>query len=153
MQQGLGQHRWRLIGICALFGALSVTLAGCGKGEVGGDKLVPVAGKVTVNGKPLTTGPVTFHPDTAKGNNTPHIPVGALDAEGNYKLASATKGGAPLGWYKVTVTAQGPADEKDPYAPPKYLINPKFADVQTSGLAVEVVEKPAPGAYDLKVTK
>jgi hypothetical protein len=152
MHQRLGQHRLRLIGIVGLL-ALNVTLAGCSKSAGDGEKLVAVAGKVTVSGNPLTSGAVTFHPDTAKGNNTQHIPVGTLDAEGNYKLASATKSGAPLGWYKVTVTAQQPIDEKNPYAPPKHLINPKFGDVRTSGLAVQVVESAAPGVYDLKVTK
>jgi hypothetical protein len=148
MQQRL---RRRLIGIVGLFGVFGATLAGCGKGA--GEGLVPVAGKVTVDGKPLGTGAVTFHPDAAKGNTTPHVPVGMLDDQGNYKLMSGSREGAPPGWYKVTVTAQEPPDEKNPYAPPKSLINPKFGDVQTSGLAVQVVENPAPGVYDFKVTK
>ena len=57
------------------------------------------------------------------------------------------------GRYRVTVTAHAPADAKNPYAPPRHLINPIFGDVQTSGLAVQVVENPAPGAYDFNVTK
>ena len=118
-----------------------------------GEKLTPVAGKVTVNGAALGTGSVTFHPDAAKGNNTPHIPVGTLDAQGNYKLMSATKEGAPLGWYKVTVSAQEPIDPKNPYAPPKHLISPKYGDPSTSGLEIEVVDRPAAGAYDLTLTK
>lgn len=126
-------------------------LAGCGAG--GDEKLTPVAGKVTVNGAPLTSGAVTFQPDAAKGNNTKHIPVGNLDAQGTYTLSSAATSGAPLGWYKVTITAQQPIDPQNPYAPPKYLINPKFSDPSTSGLVVEVVAKPAPGAYDFQVTK
>src|SRR5262249_21050575 len=133
-------------------GVCGATLVGCGKGA-GDGGLTLVAGKVTVDGKPLGTGAVTFHPDAAKGNTTPHIPVGVLDAEGNYKLVSGTREGAPPGWYKVTVSAQEPADEKNPYAPPKSIINRKFGDVQTSGLAAQVVENPAPGAYDFKVTK
>jgi hypothetical protein len=126
-------------------------LAGCGGG--GGEKLTPVAGKVTVQGAPLTTGGVSFHPDAQKGNRTQHIPVGSLDAQGNYTLMSAAREGAPLGWYKVTVTAQEPIDLKNPYAPPKHLISPKFSDPGTSGLAVEVVERPAAGAYDFQVSK
>jgi hypothetical protein len=126
-------------------------LLGCGAG--GGDKLTPVVGKVTVDGAPLATGAVTFHPDAAKGNSTPHIPVGMVDAQGNYKLMSATKEGAPLGWYKVTVSAQEPIDPKSPYAPPKHLIDPKFSDPNTSGLEVEVVASPSAGAYELKLAK
>jgi hypothetical protein len=131
---------------------LCAALSGCGQ-TADGEKLASVAGKVTVAGKPLTTGSVTFHPDTDKGNNTPHIPVGVLDETGSYKLLSATETGAPPGWYKVTVTAQAPIDPSNPYALPKHLINPKFGDAQTSGLAVEVVENPAPGAYDFEVMK
>jgi hypothetical protein len=127
-----------------------VFLVGCGSG---GEKFTPVAGKVTVGGAPLTSGAVTFQPDSDKGNTTPHIPVGNLDAQGSYTLMSAATPGAPPGWYKVTVTAQQPIDPANPYAPPKYLINPKYSDASTSGLAVEVVAKPAPGAYDFQVTK
>jgi hypothetical protein len=125
-------------------------LFGCG---ASGEKLTPVVGKVTVDGAPLTTGSVTFHPNAQKGNSSPHLPVGMLDAQGNYKLMSATKEGAPPGWYQVTVSAQEPIDPKNPYAPPKHLIGPKFGDVSTSGLEVEVVAHPAAGAYDLKLAK
>jgi hypothetical protein len=144
------QRRWRAISYLGFYAMVAAGVLSCGTSA---EKLTPVAGKVTVNGSPLTTGSVTFHPDAQKGNNTPHIPVGTLDAEGNYKLMSSTKEGAPLGWYKVTVTAQEPIDPKNPYAPPKHMINPKFSDAETSGLAVEVVEKPAAGAYDLKLAK
>lgn len=134
-----------------LSSALVVALAGCGSGGAAG--LAPVAGQVTVDGAPLATGAVTFHPDVAKGNKSPHIPVGNIDAQGKYQLMSATLEGAPLGWYQVTVTAQEPIDPKNPYAPPKHLIQPKFSDVKTSGLAIEVVSAPAPGAYDIKLAK
>jgi len=134
-----------------LWVALSLTFCGCGSG--GNEKLAAVAGKVTVSGSPLTSGAVTFQPDTAKGNLTQQIPVGMLNAEGRYELMSATKKGAPPGWYKVTVSAQAPIDPKDPYAPPKHLVNPKYSDAGTSGLAVEVVANAAPGAYDFDVMK
>src|SRR5438046_2540522 len=127
------------LGVCGLACA---ALVGCG---AGGEQLAPVTGQVTVDGAPLTTGSVTYHPDAEKGNNTPHIPIGTLDPDGRYKLVSATKAGAPPGWYKVTVTAQGPIDAKNPYAPPKHLINPKFSDASTSGLEIEVVDHPSAG--------
>src|SRR5262245_1846749 len=138
--------RWRLIVVLC-----GIMCAGCGAG--GGTKLAPVLGKVTVDGAPLTTGAVTFHPDSAKGNNTPHIPMGTLDVQGNYRLMSATSEGAPLGWYKVTVSATAPIDPQNPYAPPKHLISPKYNDGSTSGLQLEVVPRPAAGAYDIKLSK
>ena len=144
-------HEGYRVAVFGLWLALCATFFGCGSGK--DEKLTSVAGKVTVNGAPLTSGAVTFQPDTAKGNLTQHIPVGMLNADGRYELMSATKKGAPPGWYKVTVSAQAPIDPKDPYAPPKHLVNPKYSDAGTSGLAVEVVANAAPGAYDFDVMK
>jgi hypothetical protein len=145
------QQQFYLLARVGLCGIVCAGLCGCGAS--GGEKLATVAGKVTVNGVPLTTGGVTFQPDTEKGNLTQHIPVGTLNAEGRYELMSATKKGAPLGWYKVVVSAQEPIDPKNPYAAPKHLVNPKFSDAGTSGLAVEVVANAGPGTYDFEVTK
>ena len=138
----------RLIGLF-LLGVLGAVPAGCGK-DAG---LVPVTGKVAVDGKALGTGSVTFHPDAAKGNTAPHLASGEIDAQGNYKLMTDGKEGVPAGWYKVTVTAQEPADPKNPYALPKPIVNPKFRDVKTTNLSAEVVATPAAGAYDFSVTK
>src|ERR1044072_7867777 len=143
----IGTQAIRRVAICAL---ASATLLGCGKQ---GDKLTSVTGKVTVDGSPLTTGAVAFHPDSSKGNTTRHLPVGNMDGSGTYKLTTATKDGAPPGWYKVTVSAQQPIDPKNPYAPPKHLIHPKFSDPTTSGLEVAVVVSPAPAAYDLQLAQ
>jgi hypothetical protein len=131
--------------------AIAACLAGCQARKI--EKLVPVKGKVVVNGAPLTSGAVTFQPDGSKGNQSLHIPVGTLDSQGQYELTSATQKGAPRGWYKVSISAQEPIDPKNPYAPPKHLINARYADTGTSGLAVEVQEKVPPGSYDFQVTK
>ena len=147
----MGQRRrWLYFSCVGPYAMVIATLSGCGGG---GEKLTPVAGKVTVNGAPLGTGSVTFHPDSTKGNTSPHIPVGTLDTQGNYKLMTATQEGAPLGWYQVTVSAQEPIDPKNPYAPPKHLISPKYNDLSASGLQIEVVPSPAIGAYDLQLAK
>ena len=45
------------------------------------------------------------------------------------------------------------AENENPYAPPRHLINPKFGDVTTSGLAVEVKDHAPTGSYDFQVTK
>jgi hypothetical protein len=150
MRQGPSPLRWRLLGATGL---LCAFLAGCAQEPPAAEKFFPVTGKVTMGGQPLTAGSVTFHPDAAKGNNSPHVPVGFLDAQGNYTLKTGTKDGAPPGWYKVTISAQEPADGKNPYAPPKHLINPKFGGEQTSGLGAQVVENPTPNAYDFYVSK
>ena len=144
----LNRLLWRSTGFVAVGGLVLLAVAGC---TAKSDRFSPVSGNVSVDGKPLATGSVTFHPHLAKGNLTPHIPVGTVDTQGNYKLMSATKQGAPSGWYKVTVTAQEPIDPKTPYAPPRNLISPKWSDATTSGLEIEVVDHPSAGAYDLKL--
>ena len=130
-----------------------LTAAGCGSD---GENLLPVEGVVTLDGKPLTVGGLTFHPDTSKGNTTLHQPVGELGADGRYKLTSGGKAGAPPGWYKVLVfSSEQMQDSLRGGAPtdPKWLIHRKFTDAKTTPLSVEVVADPKEGAYDLVVTR
>ena len=124
--------------------------AGCNKEQ--GEKLLNVSGKLTtVDGRPVTTGNVTFYPDTSKANSTGHQPMGVLDAEGNYELSvPGSKKGAPAGWYKVVVYA---VDDPQPGKPNKYLVNKDYADVTTTPLKIEVIENPEPGRYDFKLRR
>jgi hypothetical protein len=135
--------------------------AGCGDGV----DVVPVNGRVTVDGEPLhaKSGNVVFIPDKDRGNTTPLQPTGYLDEDGHYTLYYAQgRKGAPPGWYKVQVAAAS-ADApgqmprlrgrgKAP-APGQPLFHSKYTRAGTSGLEVEVVRSPGPGAYDLKLTK
>jgi hypothetical protein len=125
---------------CAL-----LTLAGCG-----GPTLVPVSGKVTLDGKPLSHCGVSFHADTSKGNKGSLSSIGRLNAQGQYTLRTfgvkVSEGGtgAPVGWYKVTLRI-GPGD-------PEPKVNPNYFDPNKTPLSLEVVADPAPDAYDLKLT-
>ena len=141
-------------------GLLCVFLAsGCGD-DSGVGKTFPVSGKVTLDNEPLTakTTVVLFKPDAAKGNASPFEPAGTVDHQGNYTLLSKGKKGARPGWYKVIVTATEPRDDS-PKGPrrhrpvPRSLVPPKYGQATTTDLAIEVVENPASGAYDLKLTK
>ena len=131
-----------LRGLCAC-GLMAVV--GCG-----GFKVVPVAGKATAGGKPLTRGVVSFNPDPAKGNKARVACSGRVQGDGQYELftddGSHVMKGAPVGWYKVTVAAT-PGDEKP------LPVNNKYTDCDTTDLAVEVVANAAPGAYDLNFGK
>jgi hypothetical protein len=142
--------RWYLAAPCLC--AAIATLVGCGDST---SKLVPVVGKVMVNGQPLTTGTgnVSFRPD--KGSATSQEPAGMIDEEGTYRLFTAGKEGAPLGRYRVLVVDVEPIDPKNPfpYGKRKSHVNLKYGDPKTSDLVLEVVPSPAPGAYDLKLTK
>ena len=116
---------------------------------------VPVVGKVTFkNGDILPRGTVIFAPDGGKGNASLHEPRGAIDGDGNYKLMTTpTLDGASPGWYIVTIIAQEPYVESKSSWDPPWLINRKYGSRQTSGLAVEVVDKAQAGHYDFQVTK
>jgi hypothetical protein len=129
---------------------LLACIAGCGGG--GASKLIPVKGKVTLNGQPLAAGTLTFHPDESKGNTAklPMPPVGTIK-DGEYTLATGKFDGAPPGWYKVTVHADVPSNPKDEYSEPRSLINRAYNEPYSTALQVEVKPDAPPGWYDLKL--
>jgi hypothetical protein len=124
-----------------------LTLAGCG-----GLKLVPVSGKVTQAGQPLTGAAVSFVPDASRGNNARLSCMGRIGPDGRYDLMttgvtrSETGKGAPVGWYKVTLLTTLPGA-------PEITINPRYTDPATTPLSIEVVANPEPGRYDFKLDK
>ncbi len=91
--------------------AAAVTPLGCGPS---GPKLVHVSGTVTLDGKPLTSGTVTFVADASKGNTQMGTPAGNIGTDGTYKISTEGKNGSPLGWYKVTVVTNFPARRRGP---------------------------------------
>ena len=144
--------RWVLF-VFALIG-----VAGCGSG-IG--KTVPVAGVVTWNGKALEGGIIVFRPDRSKGNAGREA-HGVIEADGSYALFTASgpqeQEGAAPGWYQVGVIS---TKEPDPTAkrigamppPATSRIPIEYANPAASGLAVEVVESAAAGAYDIKLAR
>jgi hypothetical protein len=130
--------------IALLFGSAWILLAasGCAQPE---EKLVPVAGKITVQGKPLSAGRVIFAPAGGIGREG----RGTVDAQGAYQVsidgAPPDKTGMPAGKYQVLVFAIKPSKEMKP---PEWLANQRYSDAGTSGLTLEVVEGGA-GKYDL----
>ena len=121
-------------------------LPGCNKAV----KRVPVTGSVTLDGKPLTAGVVSFAPDNEKGNIHRVACIGRANS-GRYDLSTAAMQnfdngpGAPLGWYKVYLDTSVPGAED-------LKINPRFKDLNKTPISIEVVESPAPGAYDIQFT-
>jgi hypothetical protein len=148
----------RLFRGCVFAPAIFLLTSGCGSGGTP-LKLTPVSGKITLDGNPMPTGTVIFHPDDS---NQKFTPSGIID-NGSYKLLTDGKEGAPVGKYKVSVNPQGMgmgmptggAVTTDPSKAlgPKTSMNSKFGAPATSGIVIEVVESPASGAYDIKLTK
>jgi len=128
-------------------GVLLLSLAACGEGDPVGRR-VPVKGQVTVDGKTPDHGSVAFWPDAAKGNASKFECVGSIAADGSYTISTRGKAGAPPGAYKVTLVMQAQADSTDPTK--AVLESPRqYLKKETTTMTIEVVEKPAPGAYDL----
>jgi hypothetical protein len=133
--------------------------SGCGD-DSGVAKTYPVNGKVYIDGEPLAerTTVVLFKPDLARGNASPFEPSGTVDPTGSYTVSTKGKSGALPGWYKVIVTATAPETAFPPgkrlhHPHPKSLLPAKYGVAKSTDLAVEVVENPAPGAYDLKLIR
>jgi hypothetical protein len=133
----------------ALAAFLSVEV-GCSS-KVEGPTLIPVVGKVTLDGKPASEGAVAFR-DVGSGQVQP---AGLISADGAYKVYLGQQEGAPAGEYRVLVfVRQTPRTPTGEIAGlPKMIMNQKFANEHSTPLRIEVKENVAPGAYDLAVTR
>lgn len=128
----------------------SLCMIGC-RGGVSRPKTIPMTGVVTVKGKPLANGTVTFHPKSGRPA------TGQTDEEGKFTLMTFFTGdGAIPGEYVVTVAPppwEPPAN--NPYAIPdqKYLkskFNPIYtSQSQTPLKAVISADGPREIAFDL----
>ncbi|MDB5387095.1 MAG: hypothetical protein JWM11_2741 [Planctomycetaceae bacterium] len=114
--------------------ALSLGLTGCGSsGPAADPNLVSVTGNVTIDGKPLKTGEISF-----VSADTPGVGFGGkIDSSGNYVLMhTATAKGAVPGNYKVRFSALDgipTMGEKGELSKPKSLIPEKYNSPETSG--------------------
>jgi hypothetical protein len=131
----------------ALFPVAILSAAiGCSESS---EKVTPVSGTLSVSGKPLPFGVVTFQPDATKGNATRFSPLGTV-RDGKFELQTNGKSGAPVGWYRVTIATEIPG-----VSPPPGVTLPPIPQAarnpETTPLKAEVTEKAAPGAYDLKL--
>ena len=112
----------------------AVLIAGCS----GGPKLVPVTGRVTMNGTPLKNVKVEFHPDPDAGAIGPSS-TGITDGDGNFTLTCAARGnaaGAVVGRHRVVLTdlnvygdvfvGRGDYRSEDPKGPKEVPKFPRF---------------------------
>lgn len=132
-------------------GALLLGLAGCSQ-PVSNPGGVGVSGVVTLEGKPLSKGTITFTPATTGSGSTA---TGVIGSNGSYQLGTAKAGdGAQPGAYKVTVVSldsEATMDEKGTPIPAKSAIPEKFGNAATSGLTATVEESgPQTLDFDLK---
>jgi hypothetical protein len=140
----------------------AVLTAGCS----GGPTLVPVTGKLTLNGAPLKNVRVDFHPDPDAGTKGPSS-TGTTDAEGNFTLVCAERGNSPgavVGHHRVILTdlnlfgdvfvGRGDYRSEDPKGPKEVPKFPRFAaiysDLANTPFKQEVTANMAPITLDVK---
>ena len=110
--------RWRVVNWCAVLGVL--LLCGC---DSGGRQ--SIAGTVTLDGRPLEKGTITFIPQSDTQGPT----AGAEIVDGKYAIPTA--GGTFVGKFRVEITADRPNGKKialagqlydiyEQFIPPKY---------------------------------
>lgn len=105
---------------------LAVLATGCGAPEV-----VPVSGRVLVDGEPLRHGTVRFLPESGPAS------AAMLDEQGRFTLLCYTGDqGAVLGHHRIEVAGSEVVGESDA----KWHAPPKYADFRTSGLTVDITQ-------------
>jgi hypothetical protein len=134
----------RFVGIFAAAASLTFALSGCKKSV----NTVPVSGKVTLDGNPITSGQVTFTPTDDGGSK--ELSAGTIGSDGSYTIKTGGKEGAPPGKYKASITPAMAANSKSDGKPdiPYPII---YTTPNKTPLTIEVVASPAAGAYDLKL--
>ncbi len=119
--------------------------AGCGGSD--GPELLEVTGKVTLDGKSIQSGVVTFLPDNSRQTSGP-IATGLIKEDGTYSLVSpGNRPGVIKGFHIVSVACEDLLPSPDPDSPYQKMkakgIEPckiprKYGSEKTSGLTAEV---------------
>jgi hypothetical protein len=105
------------------------TLTGCGNGE----GLVPVSGKVLLDGQPLTQGNVITLPPAGRGAS------GIIQPDGTFQLKTGKDDGAKPGTHKVAVVAYASGPGQGPESGTGQLLVPKkYTSPDTSELTIEI---------------
>lgn len=147
MQSGRFAQGIRLVAWVAVGGLGLAVSQGCSGGREGDPNGRVVTGTVTYKGNPVESANVTFL--SANG-----AAFGQTNAEGKFKLTTATGEKVSQGQYQVSIVKKEslpvaatpsspdqyvPPDPNAPPAPaPKDLLPAKYSDVKTSGLTAAV---------------
>jgi hypothetical protein len=141
----------------AVIGCTLLLASGCGQpGEDGPG--FPVAGRVIVDGEPLTSGSVLYIPDAQRGNHSSIRLAGPIDEKGKYTLTAEGKRNCPPGYYIVVVQAFEPRPteakgNRSMHIRGRSLVNPNYGAPATSDLRVEVKSDAGPEDYDLRLKR
>lgn len=137
-----GANRERCLPLSRVFLCVAtLAFVGCNSAES------TVSGIVTLDGKPVERGDVTFYPaQTGKGQAA----SGEISSGGEYNLQTGQTGGLPAGEYQVRVVSRGesiPHPQGGPPTPGKFLLPDRYSDANKSGLHFEV----QPGSNEINL--
>lgn len=128
---------------------LLAVLGGCGSKQL---PVAPAKGQVFYRGKPLEFGAVMFQPSIGPPAR------GVIQPDGSFQLSTYnTNDGAIIGPHQVRITCfesqrpvgSGPANTKAEPGVGKSLIPPKYTNLDSSGLRVEVKAANEPFVFKL----
>ena len=119
------RNAWRVVAIATMCVAV-----GCARSD---EALVPVAGQVLLDGKPLAGGVIVTMPERGRGARA------EIGADGQFVLSTKELGaGATAGTHRVAVTWLADAPGASPEAPRQSRIPTRYASAETSGLSIDV---------------
>jgi len=108
--------------------------AGCGQAV----ERVPVAGKVLLDGKPLTVGTIRFVPADGRPASSPILKDGSFRVERKSLSGSGTEVvGLFPGKYQMSIAATESLGEAED-AEVRWLVPRRYGDFRTSGLAADI---------------
>jgi len=101
---------------------LSLLATGCNDGR---PKRVPVSGQVLIDGTPLTTGAVRFHPESGRPS------TGELDEQGRFSLFTFERGdGCTLGTHRISVSSvESLNSTTERWNTPKHYATPSTSEI------------------------
>ena len=133
---GNRRHRWIAPAVTAI---LIIPCWGCGSAGGALPALIPVKGRVTYKGQPVTKGVVRFEPD-GYGRRA----RGQLQSDGTFVLTTDKEGdGVVAGDHKVAVEGLDKSLAKD-------RALRKYSSPTTSGLTAQVSPEKTEFTFDLK---
>lgn len=129
-------------------GILLIVAQGCHRSP---GALTPVTGRISYQGRPLTTGTIVFVPDISRGETGP-AGYAKIRPDGTYVLQTTDGPGVPAGWYRITVTSLGPPGStyNNPLPIPQSYIPDRYCDPDQSLLACEI-KSSRPNNIDLNL--
>lgn len=131
------------------FIALLLWSGGCGNDN---PETIPVRGRVTWGGKPLSGGTIIFLPAENVGKPTGHIATGRIQSDGSYEMGTfSNRDGVVPGSYQVAIDARDKlsTEDVDGAADATTDIPQRFASPATSGLTVDITEESSVHDFDL----